>query len=135
MTTHHVRWLALVVATVTFGHCATSAQHAESATAAGNTITLHAQGGDYPEFFQNPNMRAFYELSAKMLRDPAVDVAAYEQRSYEILRALAVSLGRDPDGMVDHLKNIPRELVGIVKDDPAVLDSFESFLVALRGPP
>jgi hypothetical protein len=36
---------------------------------------------------------------------------------------------------VDHLKHIPREVVGIVKDDPKVLDNFETFLVALRGPP
>jgi hypothetical protein len=36
--------------------------------------------------------------------------------------------------MIDHLKNIPREMVGIVKQDPQVLDSYENFLVALRGP-
>jgi hypothetical protein len=32
------------------------------------------------------------------------------------------------------LKAIPREMVGIVADDPGVLDSYEGFLVALRGP-
>jgi hypothetical protein len=36
--------------------------------------------------------------------------------------------------MVDHLKNIPREMVMIVKRDPTVLESYESFMVALRGP-
>jgi hypothetical protein len=132
--THRVRWLALAVTAVTLGHSTASAQSSGSAPAA-ETITLHAQGGDYAEFFENPNMRAFYELSVTMLREPSVDVAAYEQRSYEIFRALAVSLGWQPEGMVEHLKNIPRELVGIVQDDPQVLDSFESFLVALRGPP
>jgi hypothetical protein len=131
---YRARWLALAVTTVTLGHCAASAQSAGNAPEA-QTITLHAQGGDYAEFFQNPNMHAFYDLSVAMLREPSVDVAAYEQRSYEIFRALAVSLGWPPEGMVDHLKNIPRELVGIVKEDPKVLDSFESFLVALRGPP
>ena len=82
-----------------------------------------------------PTLREFYELSAAMLRASPVDVPAYEQRSYEIFRALAASLGWPPEGLVDHLKNIPRELVGIAKVDPTVLDSFENFLVALRGPP
>jgi len=30
--------------------------------------------------------------------------------------------------------SVAREIVGIVKDDPSVLDSYENFLVALRGP-
>jgi hypothetical protein len=76
-----------------------------------------------------------HELSVAMLRASPVDVSAYEQRSYEVFRALAASLGWPPEGLVDHLKHIPRELVGIATDDPKALDSFENFLVALRGPP
>ncbi len=100
------------------------------------TITLDAQGGDYPEWFQNPHMVEFYALSVGMLRANAgrVDAAAYEQQAYAIFRAFAASMGADPDGMIDHLKAIPREMVGIVADDPRVLDSYENFLVALRGP-
>ena len=80
-------------------------------------------------------MVEFYALSVEMLRAaPIVDAAAYEQRSYTIFRAFAESLGASPDGMIDHLKAIPREMVKIVADDPNVLDSYESFLVALRGP-
>jgi hypothetical protein len=135
MTLHRFRWLAVVVTSMTVGHCSATAQPGDSAVPAGSSITLHAQGGEHAEFFQNPHMHAFYELSVAMLREPSVDVAAYEQRSYEIFRALATSLGWHPEGLVDHLKNIPREVVGIVKDDAKVLDSFESFLVALRGPP
>jgi hypothetical protein len=52
-----------------------------------------------------------------------------------IFRALAASLGGQPEALVDHLQDIPRELVGIAKADPSVLDSFETLLVALRGPP
>ncbi len=104
-----------------------SAQH--------DTITLDAQGGDYPEWFQNPHMVEFYALSVEMLRAARrVDAAAYEERSFAIFRAFAASLGANPDGMIDHLKAIPREMVGIVAADPKVLDSYESFLVALRGP-
>ena len=109
--------------------------HHGQAAAQTETVTLDAQGGDYPEWFQNPHMVEFYALSVEMLRAARrVDAAAYEQRSYAIFRAFAESLGVDPDGMIDHLKAIPREMVGIVKDDPKVLDSYENFLVALRGP-
>ncbi len=110
------------------------AQHTDSASAP-ETITLDAQGGDYPEWFQNPHMVEFYALSVEMLRARRrVDASAYERRSYEIFRVFARSLGADPDGMIDHLKAIPRQLVAIVADDPKVLDSYENFLVALRGP-
>jgi hypothetical protein len=125
--------LAAVTA-VSLSHCTASAQRA-GPEPEGETITLNAQDGGYPEFLQSPQMHAFYALSVEMLRATPVDVASYEQQSYEIFRALALSLGWNPEGLVDHLKNIPRELVGIVKDDPKVLDSYASFLVALRGPP
>lgn len=125
-----------LLACATFSAAALSpayAQHGQS-PAEPETITLDAQGGDYPEWFQNPHMVEFYALSVEMLRARRVDAAAYEERSYAIFREFAKSLGADPEGMIDHLKAIPREMVGIVAADPKVLDSYESFLVALRGP-
>jgi hypothetical protein len=125
--------LALVAASP-LSHCPASAQHGVAPTQ-GETVTLDAQGGDYPEWFQNPHMVEFYALSVEMLRAARrVDAAAYEDRSYAIFREFAKSLGADPDGMIDHLKAIPREMVGIVAADPRVLDSYDNFLVALRGP-
>jgi hypothetical protein len=107
-----------------------------TAPAEQHTITLDAQGGDYPEWFQNPHMVEFYALSVGMLRARRgrVDVAGYEQKSYAIFRRFAASMGADPDGMVAHLAAIPREMVGIVAKDAQVLDSYDNFLVALRGP-
>ena len=127
--------LALVLAAAPLAFGTAVAQHVSDASEP-QTITLDAQGGDYPEWFQNPHMVEFYALSVEMLRANAgrVDAAAYEQRAYTIFRAFAESLGADPDGMIDHLKAIPREMVGIVADDPTVLDSYQNFLVALRGP-
>ena len=111
-----------------------AAQHGDAA--APQTITLDGQGGEYPEWFQNPHMVEFYALSVAMLRANAgtVDEAAYEQRAYAIFRVFATSISADPDGMIAHLERIPREMVGIVADDPDVLDSYEDFVVALRGP-
>jgi hypothetical protein len=37
-------------------------------------------------------------------------------------------------GMLDHLKLIPRQVVGIVKENPAVLQSYDAFWAALAGP-
>ena len=132
-----LQWLALAATTAALGHCNASAQHgtphAVSPTQ-GETVTLDAQG-HYPEWEQNPHMVEFYALSVEMLRAaPRVDAAAYEQRSYAIFREFAKSLGGDPEAMIDHLKAIPREMVGIVAADPEALDSYEDFLVALRGP-
>jgi hypothetical protein len=80
-------------------------------------------------------MVEFYALSVEMLRAARrVDAAAYEERSYAIFREFAKSLGGDPEAMIDHLNAIPREMVGIVAADAKVLDSYENFLVALRGP-
>jgi hypothetical protein len=39
-----------------------------------------------------------------------------------------------PEGMVDHLKLIPRQVVQIVKEDPHVLDSYDNFVAATFGP-
>src|SRR5687768_15402586 len=95
--------LALVAAPLTLGTAL--AQHADHSPEP-LTVTLDAQGGDYPEWFQNPHMVEFYALSVAMLRASVgrVDVAAYEQRSYAIFRVFAESLGADPAGMIDHLK-------------------------------
>jgi hypothetical protein len=131
----HLKSLALALATAPLTLGTALAQHADHSPEP-QTVTLDAQGGDYPEWFQNPHMVEFYALSVEMLRANAgrVDVAAYEQRSYAIFRVFAESLGADPAGMIDHLKAIPREMASIVADDPKVLDSYENFLVALRGP-
>lgn len=104
-------------------------------TRPGETITLNAQA-DSSEWEQNEHFREFYTLSVEMLGDPTdeVDVELYEQKSYSIFRTFASSIGADADGMVDHLKNIPREMVEIVKRDPTTLENYENFLVALRGP-
>ena len=127
---------ALAALVATFVLTPALAQHSQHTgnTQPPETITLDAQGHS-PEWEQSPHWRDFYALSIEMLRgNSSPDVASYEQKSYAIFRDFAGSIGASPDGMIDHLKNIPREVVGIVKDDPKVLESYENFMVALRGP-
>lgn len=92
--------------------------------------------GDPRAFIDNANGRAFYDLTVRTLKPGAapVDVAAYEAEAFAIFRAMGASMGVMPDAMQDHLKAIPRQMIGIVQDDPKVLDSFDNFSDALVGP-
>jgi hypothetical protein len=92
--------------------------------------------GDTRAWSDNAHMHAFYDLTRQTLGKgaPALDFEGYREKSYAIFRAFGVSMGMSAEGMVDHLKDIPAQLVDIVKDDPEVLDSYDNFKVALMGP-
>jgi hypothetical protein len=126
--------IAAVVMTLALGSAACAQPHGGSQPpAAGRTVDLQ---GDPRAFVDNRHIRAFYALSVETLGKgtKGVDVTAYEQKSYAIFRAMGAEFGPSPEGMQDHLKLIPRQVVQIVKDDPHVLDSFETFAEALIGP-
>jgi hypothetical protein len=80
-------------------------------------------------------MHAFYdETVATFAHGTAIDVDAYEARSFAIFREFARANGVDERAMLDHLKLIPRQVVDIVKQDPTVLRDYDSFWAALAGP-
>src|SRR5690349_23952299 len=93
-----------------------AAQHAAPApqapTSGGRSADLQ---GDTTTFIQNRNIRAFYALSVDTLGKgtDGVDVAAYEQKSFALFRALGTDMGMKPEAMQDHLKLIPRQVVDI----------------------
>lgn len=107
----------------------------EAIAPAQQSQTLSLQG-DQSAWINNDHMRGFYALSKETLGKgaPPLDAESYREKSYAIFRAFGKSMGMSPDGMVDHLKDIPGQMVGIVKDDPTVLDSYDNFVVALMGP-
>jgi hypothetical protein len=43
-------------------------------------------------------------------------------------------LDADPNLVVGHLRDIPGQIVTIVRDDPKVLDSYDNFVMALMVP-
>jgi hypothetical protein len=113
---------------------AAMAQHGQhGAPQQGQTLSLQ---GDTKAWSDNAHMHAFFDLTKARLGAGAgpLDFERYRDEAYAIFRAFGTSMGMDPEGMVDHLKDIPRQLVGIVKDDPKVLDSYANFRVALMGP-
>jgi hypothetical protein len=95
--------------------------------------TVDIQGAN--EWKKSAHMRAYYEETAKTFAKGAdIDVAAYEARSFAIFREFARANGMNEEGMIDHLKLIPRQVVGIVKENPSVLNSYDAFWAALAGP-
>ncbi|MBS0361267.1 MAG: hypothetical protein JSR98_07795 [Proteobacteria bacterium] len=108
------------------------AQH--PAPPSGNSANL--QGNDEQAWINDPHMHAWFELTRTAFAGgPAkIDVDGYEQKSFAIFRDFAPKMHMTPEGMVDHLKLIPRQVVQIVKDDPHVLDSYDNFVAATFGP-
>lgn len=110
------------------------AQHPAPAAAKGTAAKL--QGNDEQAWINDPHMHAFFDTTrAAFAAGPGkVDADAYEQKSFAIFRDFAPVMHMSPDGMVDHLKLIPRQVVQIVKEDPHVLDSYDNFVAATFGP-
>jgi hypothetical protein len=95
--------------------------------------TVDIQGAG--EWKRAPQMRAYYDETVRSFANGTdIDVDAYETRSFAIFREFARANGMNEAAMLDHLKLIPRQVVGIVKENPAVLQSYDAFWAALAGP-
>lgn len=133
-----LRSFVIAAALAAAGCAHDSAQSSGSAEAAPTTnddVHVDIQGAG--EWKKAPQMRAYYDMTVatfKNATDIDVDVDAYEARSFAIFREFARASGASEAGMVDHLKLIPRQVVAIVKEDPAVLKSYDAFWAALAGP-
>jgi hypothetical protein len=84
---------------------------------------------------KSPQMRAYYdETVATFAKGMDIDIDAYEARSFDIFRQFARAQRFKEEEIVDAYKLIPRQMAGIIKEDPAVLKSYDAFWVALSGP-
>jgi hypothetical protein len=120
--------LLLVAALLIAAGCAQQAMHEPP-----EPTTVDIQGAG--EWKRSPHMHAYYDETVKTFANGTdIDVDAYEARSFAIFREFARANGMNEAGMIDHLKLIPRQVVGIVKEDPAVLKSYDAFWAALAGP-
>jgi hypothetical protein len=107
--------------------------HSPGDRQAAEPTTVDIQGAD--DWKRAPQMHAFYDETVATFKNGTdIDVDAYEARSFAIFRELARAHGMSEELMLDHLKLIPRQMVGIVKEDPAVLRSYDAFWAALAGP-
>ena len=98
--------------------------------------SINLQGNDTAAFMTNPNIRAYYDLTVKTFAGgpDKVNFPVYREQSYVLFRAMGVAMGVGPGAMQAHLKDIPGQVLQIVREDPAVLKDFEAFKVALVGP-
>jgi hypothetical protein len=95
--------------------------------------TVDIQGAG--EWKRSPHMRAYYDATvATVANGTEIDIDAYEAKSFAIFREFARANGKSEEAMIDHLKLIPRQVVDIVKENPAVLKNYDSFWAALSGP-
>lgn len=121
------RPLLLLAALLATAGCAHESHNAPQPT------TVDIQGAN--EWKRSPYLRAYYEETVKTFATGMdIDVGAYETRSFAIFREFARASGMNEAGMLDHLKLIPRQVVGIVKENPAVLNDYDAFWAALAGP-
>lgn len=124
-------WIGLLAAAV-IAAPAVAQQHDYTPKAGAKDL----QGGTQA-FMYNDHMRAFYALAVETMKGGVdeAEIAAFEKKSYVIFGEFAVSRGMKPQGMIDHLKAIPRQVIKIAQDDPQALASFDNFVVAMVGPP
>jgi uncharacterized protein YyaL (SSP411 family) len=113
--------------------CTDAPAKSRGSEAAAQPTTVDIQGAD--EWKRAPQMHAYYDETVATFKNGTdIDVAAYEARSFAIFREFARAKGMNEAAMIDHLKLIPRQVVGIVKENPAVLQDYDAFWAALAGP-
>jgi hypothetical protein len=107
--------------------------HQSAHSDAPQPTTVDIQGAG--EWKRSPHLHAYYDLTvATFANGPDIDVDAYEAKSFDLFREFARANKMNEAAMLDHLKLIPRQVVGIVKENPAVLKDYDSFWAALAGP-
>jgi hypothetical protein len=79
----------------------------------------------------------FYDITVAAFAHGAgqVSIPEFEQKVFAWVRASEEFSDGGAEAFVEHIKGIPRQLVEIIREDPAVLDSCSNFSVALIGPP
>jgi hypothetical protein len=124
---------AAIVTLVAGSGCMHASPHLGGSQQTAQPTTVDIQGAG--EWKRSPHMRAYYDETVAALKNGTdIDVDAYEARSFAIFREFARAKHMNEDAMIDHLKLIPRQVVGIVKENPAVLNSYDAFWAALAGP-
>jgi hypothetical protein len=124
--------VALTALLATAG-CMHAAPHSAASEQPAQPTTVDIQGAG--EWKRSPHMHAYYDETVATFKNGAdIDVDAYEARSFAIFREFARANGMNEAGMIEHLKLIPRQVVGIVKENPAVLNTYDAFWAALAGP-
>ena len=102
---------------------------------AGGSATFSMRDNDFAlcgqEFWDD-----LYALTVDVFSMGAANVSAdeYAEQVFALVRS-SQQFGGGADEFIDHIKDAPAQLVDIINEDSAVLDSCANFSVALVGPP
>lgn len=123
----------LVIFSVFIVSNAAAAQHASKQEEVEATVSMREN--DFALCGQ-PFYDNLYALTVKIFVDGASNVSSddYAEQVFALVRSSAEFAG-NADAFVDHIKDIPGQLVQIILEDPEVLASCANFSVALVGPP
>jgi len=99
-------------------------------------VTFSIRQNDF-DLCEDPFYVGFFDLSVDIfgVGVEQVNVTDYQQKVFHYIRTTDTFAEGDREAFVDHVKDIPRQMVEIIREDPAVLDSCANFSVALVGPP
>ncbi len=100
------------------------------------SVTVSIAQNDF-DLCTDPFYIGFYEITRQVyaVGIENVTVAALEDKTFSYIRSQAQFTPQQAEGWIEHIKAIPGQLVMIIREDPAVLDSCANFSVALVGPP
>ena len=84
----------------------------------------------------DPHLREFYDaVTAACAQGCArADVPALEAKARIIFADMARARRMNVGALQQHLAGIPRQVIGIAKDDSAVIKDYDAFILALFGP-
>lgn len=116
------------------------ALHGQSEDAAvdvgAGSVTVSMAQNDF-DLCQDDFYIGFYELTSALYasRGKGVTVPELETSMFDYIRNYPTLSEAKAEGWVEHIALIPGQLVDIIAEDPAVIESCANFSVALVGPP
>lgn len=90
---------------------------------------------EHPVGVDDPRLRALYDILVEARAKGAEKVdAGLEKKVREMTRQHPPGHGLDAKAWEDHVVDMAGQMLEIGRTDPKVFQSFESFVVGLRGP-
>jgi hypothetical protein len=90
---------------------------------------------EHPISAEDPRLRAFYDLLVEARARGAEKVdAGLERKVREMARGYPAGHGLGQKAWEDHIVDMAGQMLAIGKKDPKVFQSYENFVVGLRGP-
>jgi hypothetical protein len=90
---------------------------------------------EHPIGVEDPRLHAFYDMLVEARARGADKVdAALEKKVREMARNYPAGHGLDAKSWEDHVVDMAGQMLAIGKTDPKVFQSYENFVVGLRGP-